>query len=407
MSRLSVIFPRKSSGKTIHRALASLEGAASEALPMLSEAGFAGYSTSSMELERSCESINISMPRHAIGFDGMLDAAVTYGGFLPEKNAKGATLCSGGALISSDLSHVANELLHAASGDYVLIMGSGEVCLDPLNIVRTLDFLDEQKHLDAVVCPVKIYDDGEHVKTVMAPKIFRRTGGKACFAGVLADDFEPKNDGNWLLSASGLTFMDMGDAWPWNAEADLLDVKLLLNEHVTSAWSDVEKDKAKYLERGTKIGQLLMRWNAGGALSILEGVVRRAQGPALVPALIARARGLWRYEISEYDDARRDLDHANNVMPTAAAYLERGFLGHGLDEDWKENLEHGFVLAKKTPFGIDLRELELAKLVLNARPPHDPKRCQEICSEQCLLDADGHSKHTTMSDGERVVWSEP
>ena len=87
----------------------------------------------------------------------MFDEPATYRYFLPEKNAKGATLCTN-KFISSSLSHTANELLRVATGDYVLFMSPGEVCL------RSVEHhpharLPRQPSLKStlVSCPVKVY----------------------------------------------------------------------------------------------------------------------------------------------------------------------------------------------------------------------------------------------------------
>lgn len=426
--RLTVAFPRKSNGRTIHRALASLEGAAKEAIPMLR--GLPPGMTSSttdradFDLAKECESLGVELVRHAIGFEGMVDEPATYNHFLPEKNAKGATLCTG-KMISSSLSDVANELLHAASGDYVLFMGPGEVCLDPVNIIRALDFMDTQPQIDVVSCPVKVYSGGEHVKTIMAPKIFRRNKGQAVFTGVLADNWEPCNDINWLISASGFTFMDHGDAWADPAAADLLDLKLLLSSYVFRAWPEDDLGRAKAIVAGTKICQLLARWSSGGAYVIASGVIdnHRAKTPDIVPALIARARSCWRYDApdvdnaikvrgsSDLDRAMTDLNLAIEIWPTAAALLERGFLKHGVENDWKEDLIKGVEAAKQTTsYGLDMRELALAEEVVRARPEGDPKRCQEKVGAdqcQCLLDADGHNKHEGMDCGMISTWYDP
>jgi hypothetical protein len=423
-TRLTVAFPRKSSGKTIHRALSSLEGAAKEALPM-----FGNADTSSSEFSTESETLKISFPYCGINIETMNDVPETYGGFLPEKNAKGAVLCAG-KNIPSSLSTVANELLRAASGDYVLFMNPGEVCLDPVNIIRTMDFLDTQPQIDVVSCPVKVYSDGEHARTVMAPKIFRNRregrgeGGESgaltshlppiAFSGVLADNWEPCNDINWLLSASGFTFMDHGDAWPWSHASDLFDLKLLLASYVHQAWPADDVGRAKAIVAGTKIGQLLTRWNAGGAYVILSGIIDNAPSktPDIVPALVARGRSCWRGEDPDYYEAMEDLDLAIQIWPTAAAYLERGFLRHGLDWGWFEDLQRGIEICRQTTsYGLDMRELALAEKVVRARPVEDPKRCREHArlngDGRCLLDADGHSKHEAMDCGERVTWCDP
>ena len=414
--RLTAAFPRKSNGRTIHRALASLEGAAKEALPM-----FGSFDTAPSEFLKEAETLQISFPRTTIVVATMFDEPATYRYFLPEKNAKGATLCTN-KFISSSLSHTANELLRVASGDYVLFMSPGEVCLDPSNIIRTLDFLDSQPQIDVVSCPVKVYSDGEHVKTHMVPKILRRNKGNAAFTGVLADNWEPCNDLNWLLSASGLTFMDHGDAWRSHQEPNLVDLKLLLHDYFSRPWPEDDLGRVKAIMEGTKIGQLLAEWNPNGAFEILTGVLgnARVRTPDVVPALVARARSLWRYEHIwqdkrsglAYEKAMADLNEAIKLGGPVSAWLERGFLKHGVDGDCMNDLLWAVNLAKETTtYGLDMRELALAQQVLNAKAPSDAKRCQEKGTverdSQCLLDADGHRTHIALDCGVRATWMDP
>lgn len=430
--KLTVAFPRKSNGRTIARALASLEGAAGEAMPILDA------TADRVAIESACETYDVALQgyrRQATGDSSgplpsplsppalMDDVPESYGGLLPEKNAKGAKICFGRPM-TSNLSHLANDLLRKAGGDYVLFMGPGEVCLDPANIANALGHLDGQPQIDVISCPVKIYSDLEHVKTVMVPKIFRRRGGKAAFTGVLAQDWGPRTDVNWILSASGLTFQDHGDAWPDPSAADLFDLKILLHDHVDKSWSDDDAGRAQLVSEKTKVAGLLAKWNAAGALEILDGVVTNHGAPsaAVVPALVARARVLWRHmeelrgESKSLDAAMADLDAAISIAPTAAAYLERAFLKHGWEGSWEEDLRRGVEIAKgTTTYGLDMRGYNLAVMVLQARTPADPKRCQEstIMSilrgdrGQCLQDADGHRTHVTLDEGERVVWCDP
>lgn len=464
-TKLSVVFPRKSPGRTIPRALASLGGAAGEALPMLT-------SSANMEvMERECRVLGVPGVDALFGYKAiaatpMLDVPDTYGNFLPEKNRKGALLCYGNQ-ISSDLSLVANELLQIARGDYVLFMAPGEVCLDPENLSHTLRFLDEQPHLEVVVCPVKVYENGEHVRTVNEPKIFRRRSAEANrgseearkdpvrasvssselprFVGVLADDFAPRTDGNWLLSASGLTFQDHNDAWADPATRDLTDLKMLLASYVHQAWpaSDDQVGREKAAAAGTRISQLLARWNSGGALVIADGVINNlrkpaeAQGswqeaqslrepprasaclpPAAVPAMVAKARTFWRTcdtEDIDYFAGLEILDEAIAIGPTAAAFLERGFLKHGMDDGWHSDLMEGVRLARDLgSYGLDLRELHFAQRVLMAKAL--PDRCKESTrfdlhggdSGQCIFSGRiNHTQHESIINGLRVTWCDP
>jgi hypothetical protein len=457
-TKLSVVFPRKSPGRTIPRALASLGGAAGEALPMLT-------SSANMEvMERECRVLGVPdvdalFGRRTIVATPMLDVSYTYGNFLPEKNRKGALLCYGNQ-ISSDLSLVANELLQIARGDYVLFMAPGEVCLDPENLSHTLRFLDEQPHLEVVVCPVKVYENGEHVRTVNEPKIFRKRPAEANrgseearkdpvrasvssselprFVGVLADDFAPRTDGNWLLSASGLTFQDHNDAWADPATRDLTDLKMLLASYVHQAWpeSDDQVGREKATAAGTRISQLLARWNSGGALVIADGVIQKAIGdraegfrsepspiasrllPWAVPAMVAKARTFWRTcdtEDIDYFAGLEILDEAIAIGPTAAAFLERGFLKHGMDDGWHSDLMEGVRLARDLgSYGLDLRELHFAQRVLMAKAL--PDRCKESTrfdlhggdSGQCIFSGRiNHTQHESIINGLRVTWCDP
>jgi hypothetical protein len=415
--RLTVAFPRKSNGKTIARALASLEGAAGEAMPILDA------TADRMAIEGACKTYDVAadlFARKSIESIPMDDVPASYGDLLPEKNAKGAKICFGRPM-TSNLSRLANNLLAKAQGDYVLFMSPGEVCLDPLNITTALDHLDGQPQIEVVSCPVKIYSDGKHVKTVMAPKIFRRLNSKAAFTGVLADDWGPRSDVNWILSASGMTFYDHGDAWPDPSAMDLFDLKLLLHDHVDKSWPDDDAGRAQMVAEKTKVAGLLAKWNAAGAMQILDQAIagHGALSAGVVPALVARARIRWRHTYGgskDLDLSMADLDLAISISPTTAAHLERAFVKHGWDDSWMEDLRRGVEISKEAPmFGLDMREYRLANLVLQARPEADPKRCQEstILSGlkgdlgQCLQDADGHRTHETIDSGEHVVWCDP
>jgi hypothetical protein len=125
---------------------------------------------------------------------------------------------SGMGMVPRDLAALTNFMLSSTSieGDYVLLLDPAEICLDPLNIIRTLDYLDANTNIDVVSCEVKVYSEDVReldllVRTVMRPKIFRRSAcllEKIRLVGLLADDFTPNTGTNHLIAASGLTFRD-------------------------------------------------------------------------------------------------------------------------------------------------------------------------------------------------------
>jgi len=424
--KLTAIFLRRSRGRTIPRALASLDGLAGEAVVLTH-----GSQADVDALERECRTLGVELLRHGISIGkGMIDSPFSYGDLIPEKNEKGGRLCTS-AVVASNLSDVGNGLMGAARGDYVIVMNPGEVCLDPGNLGLTLDHLDAQPQIDVVACPVKIYSHSEHVRTVVAPKIFRirrqATGDRqqsepsalspvTCrLTGVLADDFAPKVNTNWIQSASGLSFMDHGDAWDWDGASDLLDCKLLLHK-----WAGVDRppseDEAGLREWTTDLlraGERLIRWNPAGARKVLGDVVEHGIPGVKGLALVALAKTWWRCHPDEADMgmALALADRAIAASSTRVeGYLERGFIRHAMGaDDFKRDLEAGLTYSRGIPDMLfdDLRDKRLAELVVAASSRGKP--CRESYDGRpesgCLYpDHPNEGKHLTLHRGRAVTW---
>ena len=163
--------------------------------------------------------------------------------------------------------------------------------------------------------------------------------------------------------------MDHGDAWRSHQEPNLVDLKLLLHDYFSGPWPRDDLGRVKAIMAGTKIGQLPGRVEPERRLRDIDrrlGQRLRQDPDASCPRSAARARVLWRYEhISQdkrsglaYEKAMADLNEAIKLGGPVSAWLERGFLKHGVDGDCMNDLLWAVNLAKETTtYGLDMREL--------------------------------------------------
>lgn len=359
--KLSVIVPRPSNGANLSRLLSNLDGNANELLVMLS------HDADTMKISHEAETLGVDMPRKAIVVSTLKDEVDSYGGRLSESFVSGSS-------ITADFSEVANSMMKAAKGDYVLLANPGEVCLDHDNIERTLNFLDSQPHVEVVSCPVKIYEQGKHVKTVMRPKILRRRSGVA-LVGLLAEEWTPFRDTSWLMNAGGLTFFDHGDSGPQRMEH--LDLKVELAAHVKSTAG--EKSSEDGIKRALRVARGLVEAlpkvsrpkeiSSNRLDEIIDftrlipvvGPLRSKKNSTLGRALAHMCR--WDEARDAFELGLKDDRNADVLLGYGLSLIVMG----GDMNRMNANLlfvEALRLVKQGTSYGIDMRELEMARHVV-------------------------------------------
>lgn len=386
--KLTVIFIRPSDNANVGRALASLDGAASEAVKL----EIPGEDI--LAFENACRTREIKSV-FANGHGIFIDHPGSYTGPVGRDLLPTATR----AYLPVDLSELANIGLAVATGDYALVMRPDEVCLDPLNIERALGFLDTKKDIQVISCPTKIYKEGEHVRTVMQAKFFR-VSPCVKMTGLLAANWEPCNDVNWLINASGLEFMDTGDG---NFDQDLVDAQI-------SAFAMVKKTAKEPPTREEEIdlAAMILPYAPRQALELGVGALARFTRGTTETArpLVVCSRAHLANQ--QYKEAIEAADRSIEVLPTPAGYLARGFARAGLHDGWRDDFANAIDLCRQTTsYGIDLRELRLAEDAIawhaNMRG-HCPSNHGDGLDIPCLRAPEHKSMHAGLSKGARVEW---